>query len=516
MKLARLAQQMKLTLRGAGDPELSGMSEDSREIMPGFLFAAAKGARAHGRDFIKDALSRGAAAVLLEGEDMELPVPRLIVPSHAATGDSSPVGNFRAAMAGAAAAIYRRPGDRLIMLGITGTNGKTTTAYLLEEILKRAGLAPGVMGTINFRWPGRVLAAPNTTPEGPRLFSTLAAMAEDGARSAILEVSSHALALGRVAGLGFDAALFTNLSRDHLDFHEDMETYYQAKKLLFQKHLRPGPKKAAVNIDDPCGARLAAELGEAALTFGFNDGAEVKGGDLMTSREGLSFTVSYKGESWEQSSPLIAEVNAENLLGATALALAMHIDRRAIRESLEKAKGAPGRLEKVGKNPDFLVLVDYAHTPDALDKAIRACRALSPRRLIALFGCGGDRDKGKRKIMGRLAAERADLVVVTSDNPRTEEPWVIMEEIEAGFRDLNLAKYAAGELAADDWAAGSYLMMADRSKAVREAARLMEPGDILLIAGKGHEDYQIIGREKRFLDDRIEALDALRKLGREE
>jgi UDP-N-acetylmuramoyl-L-alanyl-D-glutamate--2,6-diaminopimelate ligase len=201
-------------------------------------------------------------------------------------------------------------------------------------------------------------------------------------------------------------------------------------------------------------------------------------------------------------------------LGASALALAMHIDKRAIREALSVSAGAPGRLEKVGENSDYLCLVDYAHSPDALDKALTGCRALEPKRLLTVFGCGGDRDKGKRPIMGRLAGKKADLCVITSDNPRTEEPWVILEEIEAGLSDLNLSKYEAGELASDDWNAASYLMIVDRRAAIREAVRLMEPGDILLIAGKGHEDYQIIGREKRTLDDRAEALDALQKLGR--
>jgi UDP-N-acetylmuramoyl-L-alanyl-D-glutamate--2,6-diaminopimelate ligase len=456
-----------------------------------------------GRDYVNQAMENGAAAILLSGEDMELPVPRLIVPA----------GEIRAVMAGAAAAIYGRPADKLIMVGLTGTNGKTTTAYLMEEILRRAGLMPAVMGTINFRWPGHVIPAPNTTPEGPLLFSTLAAMAEAGAKSAVLEISSHALSLGRVTGLAFDAALFTNLSRDHLDFHGDMESYYQSKKLLFVKYLRPGDKKAVINIDDPWGARLAEELGPVALRFGFRDTAEVRGSELKLSRDGLSLTVTYQGESWIQTSPLLAEINGYNLLGASALALAMHIDKGAIRAALSASAGAPGRLEKVGASSDYLCLVDYAHSPDALDKALTGCRALNPRRLLAVFGCGGDRDKGKRPIMGRLAGEKADLAIITSDNPRTEDPEVILEEIEAGLADLHLAKYGAGELAAGDWRAAAYLTVADRRAAIKEAVRLMEPGDILLIAGKGHEDYQIIGREKRTLDDRAEALDALRSLG---
>ncbi|UQZ88696.1 UDP-N-acetylmuramoyl-L-alanyl-D-glutamate--2,6-diaminopimelate ligase [Deltaproteobacteria bacterium Smac51] len=503
--LSRLAGQMNLKIAGSGDPEIIGITEDSREVKPGWLFAAVKGVKYDGRDYVNDAVAKGAAAVMITGADMELSVPRLIVPHE----------DIRPVMAGAAAAIYGRPSDKLIMVGITGTNGKTTTAYLMEEILTRAGLLPGVMGTINFRWPGEVRPAPNTTPEGPVLSANLAAMLEAGAKSAVLEVSSHALALGRVVGLGFDVALFSNLTREHLDFHQDMEDYYQSKKLLFLKYLRPGDKKAVINIDDPYGARLAEELGPAAITFGFSEKAEVRGSDLKLGRDGLSLTITCGNESWTQTSPLLAEVNGYNILGAAALALAMHVDRKTISEALAASKGAPGRLEKVGANSDYLVLVDYSHGPDALDKALEACRALEPKRLLVVFGCGGDRDRGKRPIMGRLAGEKADLTVITSDNPRTEEPWSIMLEVEAGLGGLNLSKYEPGELASDDWGAGSRLMIVDRRAAIKEAVRLMEPGDILLIAGKGHEDYQIIGREKRTLDDRVEALEALKKLGRD-
>jgi len=505
VSFSRLAQQFNLTERGNGNPELTGISEDSRQIRPGWLFVAVPGLKCDGRDFIPAALENGAAAVMLTGPDIELNVPRLLVP----TEDVRPV------MAGAASVIYGRPSDKLILAGLTGTNGKTTSSYLLEEILRRAGLAPGVMGTINFRWPGQEIPAPNTTPEGPALAGSLARMIEAGVKAAVLEVSSHALALGRVNGLAFESALFSNLSRDHLDFHQNMEDYYQAKKLLFTKHLRPGAKKAAVNIDDPYGRRLAEELGEAALTFGFDGKAELRGSDLKVGRKGLSLTISAPGQSWVQTSPLMAEINAYNVLGVAALAWAMHISPESIQAGLSASAGAPGRLERVGANPDYLVLVDYAHSPDALAKALKACRDLDPKRLLVVFGCGGDRDKGKRPIMGRLAGELADLSIISSDNPRTEEPWAIMLEVEKGLEDLKLSRFEAGELASDSWTESSYLMIVDRRLAIREAVSLMEPGDVLLIAGKGHEDYQIIGREKRHLDDREEALEALERLGRQ-
>ncbi|MDR1921451.1 MAG: UDP-N-acetylmuramoyl-L-alanyl-D-glutamate--2,6-diaminopimelate ligase, partial [Candidatus Adiutrix sp.] len=411
-------------------------------------------------------------------------------------------------MSEAAAVIYGRPAEKLVAVALTGTNGKTTASYLLEAVLEAAGLKPGVLGTINFRWPGHVGPAPNTTPEGPVLQASLAAMLAAGAKAAVLEVSSHALSLGRVAGLSFDAALFTNLSRDHLDFHRDMEEYFQAKRRLFVDHLKAGPRRAApdvpavINIDDEYGRRLAAELGGRALTFGFAPEAAVRGRNLSVGREGLAFTIESPFGDWEQTSPLLAEVNAYNLLGAAALSLALGLKSEVVRTALALTTGAPGRLERVGENSDYLVLIDYAHTPDALEKTLRAGRDLEPQRLLAVFGCGGDRDRGKRPLMGRLGGELADMAIITSDNPRTEEPWSIMSEVEAGLAGLGLQKYEAGELAADDWNAGAYMMIMDRRAAIREAARLMNPGDVLIVAGKGHEDYQIIGREKRPLDDR--------------
>lgn len=501
--LDSLAKQLKMRVIGEGNPEVSGITEDSREVKPGWIFVAVPGVKYNGRDFISGALANGAVAVMLADDDLQVPVPRLVVPGT----------DLRAVMAEAAYNIFGQPSDKLIMLGLTGTNGKTTTAYLIEDILNLAGLEPGVMGTVNFRWPGVEKPSPNTTPEGPALSACLAEMIKSGSKAAVLEVSSHALALGRVAGLNFDAALFTNLSRDHMDFHGDMEDYYQAKKLLFTKHLKPGSKKAVINIDDHHGRRLAGELADS-ITFGFSDDAEIKGKNLTLTRDGLTLTIETPFGSWEQTSPLISEVNGYNILSAAALSLALNIDPSTICQALTQAKGAPGRLERVGGNSDFLVLVDYAHTPDALAKALKACRDMEPKRVLTVFGCGGDRDKGKRPVMGRIAGEMADLTIITSDNPRTEEPWSIILEVEYGLKNLSLSLYNEGELASDDWRSGSYLMMVDRRAAIREAVRLMEPGDILLIAGKGHEDYQIIGRERRHLDDRQEAGDVLERMNR--
>ena len=501
--LSRLAGQMNLKIIGSGEAEISGITEDSRAVRPGWMFAALPGTKFDGREFLGEAVARGAAAVLMSGPDVPLPVPRLLVAEE----------RLRPAMAFAAGLIYGRPADRLILVGLTGTNGKTTTSYLLEAVLRRAGLNPGVMGTINFRWPGHLRPAANTTPEGPLLSGTLAEMVAAGCRSAILEISSHALALGRVTGLSFEAALFTNLSRDHLDFHPDMESYYQAKRELFVRYLRPGGQRAVVNVDDEYGRRLAGELGDGALTFGFGRGAGVRGENLTLGRDGLSLDIVYGSRSWRQSSPLLAEINGYNILAAAALALALHIPQAAVVEALAPCPGAPGRLEKVGPGGDRLVLVVYAHSPDALTKALRAARDLKPARLVVVFGCGGDRDRGKRPLMGRAAGEGADLIIVTSDNPRTEAPEAIIEEIESGLAGLNPARLQAGVPGPAEWRPGSCLVIPDRRAAIGEAVRLLGPGDILLIAGKGHEDYQIIGREQKPFDDRVEALAALEAAG---
>ena len=501
--LSRLAGQLNLTIRGAGEAEIYGVTEDSRAVRPGWLFAALPGTRFDGRAFLGEALAKGAAAVLISGPDVDLPVPRLIATPEC----------LRPVMAFAAHFIHGWPGDRLILVGLTGTNGKTTTAYLLEAILERAGLRPGVLGTINYRWPGAVRPAINTTPEGPILASTLAEMAAAGCRAAVMEISSHALALGRVTGLSFEAALFTNLSRDHLDFHPDMDSYYQVKKTLFLKHLRPGGRRAAVNVDDDYGARLAEELGPSALTFGFSRRAEVRGENLELGSGGLSLDIVGVGGRRRQFSPLLAEANAYNVLGAAALAQVLHISAAAAAEALAVCSGAPGRLEKVSPGGVPLALVDYAHSPDALAKALQGVRALEPARLIVVFGCGGERDRGKRPLMARVAGTGADLVIVTSDNPRGENPGDIIDEIEAGLISLGLAKGQVGALEAAAWRPGIYLTLADRRAAITEAVRLLKQGDILLIAGKGHEDYQILGREKRHFDDRAEARAALRQRG---
>lgn len=508
IRLGEAAKQIRARVEGDPQTELWGLSEDSRHIKPGWLFAAVPGYNLDGRDFIGQALEQGAAAILSldDGDDRLKQAqgrPLILVEAE----------RLRPAMAKAAEFIFGSPADKMSLVGLTGTNGKTTTSYLVEAMLTEAQVAPGVLGTVNFRWPGHQQPSINTTPEGPKLFELLAAMRTAGSRAAVLEVSSHALALGRLGDLCFDAALFSNLSRDHLDFHHDFEDYYQAKKLLFTRHLKAGPRRAVINIDDAYGRRLTGELNrDQVLSYGFSPEAEVRGSQLESSRQGLSLRVDFASLSLHLSSPLLAELNAYNILSAAALGFALGLEPHIIQKSLAQSTGAPGRLEKVGP-AERLAVVDYAHCPDALAKALSACRGLEPKRLLLLFGCGGDRDRGKRPLMGRLAGELADLSIITSDNPRTEEPGAILMEVEAGLADLPVLRAKAGELSSDSWQSGTYILMLDRRAAIEEAVRLMAPGDILLIAGKGHEDYQIIGREKRPFDDRLIVAQAMRKAG---
>ncbi|MGL4208875.1 MAG: UDP-N-acetylmuramoyl-L-alanyl-D-glutamate--2,6-diaminopimelate ligase [Candidatus Adiutrix sp.] len=506
VKLSALAKELGLHFQGPNDPEITAISEDSHLIEPGAIFVALKGANLQGQDFILEARNKGASAIILEeGSETPLSAPHLLAPK----------GEIRAIISQAAAHIYDHPAEKICTLAITGTNGKTTTSYLVESILKQTPLSPAVLGTINFRWPGHCEAAPNTTPEGPFLQKCLHEIHKSGAKAAIMEVSSHALALGRVSGLKFDGALFTNLSRDHLDFHCDMEDYYEAKKKLFTHHLKNGAP-AIINIDDEYGLRLNEELGQNSsfkiITFGLNPKAMIRGANLSVSRTGLALDIHGPNGHWHQTSPLLGEVGAYNLLAAASLALALNIEPTVIEGALKGALGAPGRMEAVGSlEGRNLVLIDYAHSPDALAKALMGAAGLEPKRLIVVFGCGGDRDKGKRPIMGNLAGKGAHLTIITSDNPRTEEPWAIMNDIEAGLTELNLTKFQAGELVPEDWSEKAYLMIMDRRAAINEAIRLMNNDDIVLIAGKGHENYQIIGREKRFFDDSQEAALALQK-----
>jgi UDP-N-acetylmuramoyl-L-alanyl-D-glutamate--2,6-diaminopimelate ligase len=499
--LSELAKALGFLACGETDPEITGLTEDSRVVKDGYMFVAVKGAVNDGREYIEQAIKNGASSLLVSPPDNPNWSSRIIVP----------IDKFRKNMVLAARLVYGEPAEKLKIVGITGTNGKTTTCYLLEEILAKAGISTGVLGTINFRWPQKVVEAPNTTPDAPLLQSILSEMVLSGCSHAIMEVSSHALELGRIEGLKFEAALFSNLSRDHLDFHGDMESYYLAKKRLFTQYLKFSAKKIGlVNSDDLYGSRLSEELSAKVYSYGFNNNPDIKGYNLKCSKKGISFDVEGCGEILSIKSPLIGSFNASNLLGVVALSKIMEISVEAVKSALNEAKGPPGRLERVGQNDDFLALVDYSHTPGALISALEALRVLNPRRLMVIFGCGGDRDKGKRPLMAEAAAKYSDLAILTSDNPRTESPLSIISDTEKGFDKASEVKLTFETAKTKK----GYFIEADREKAINRAVELMLPGDILLVAGKGHETYQIIGREKRPFDDRIVTQKAMESMGK--
>jgi len=482
---ALLAGLAPATAGGAG-VEIEGVAHDSRAVRPGDLFFALAGGRTDGRRHVAEARARGARAVVASGplDAGGLPVVCVADPRRV-------LGLVAARLAG-------DPSARLTLVGVTGTNGKTTTTYLLEGIWRAAGHTTGVIGTISYRVGAESRPAPYTTPEAPELQRLLAEMRAAGASHVAMEVSSHALVQERVRGCRFDAAVFTNLTRDHLDFHPDMEAYWAAKARLFLDHLPAGGKPdpvAVVHVDDPAGARLARAVRTRCVPVGRAPDAVVRAVDVETSLAGTRGTLVLDGRRLPFVSPLVGAPHAENVAVAAAAAWALGVAPEAIAAGLAAAAPPPGRVERIA-GPGFTVVIDYAHTPDALARLLDALRPLAAGALIVVFGCGGDRDRGKRPLMGEAAARRADLVVLTSDNPRTEDPARILAEIEAGVRATGfppLAAPRAGER--------GYVVEVDRRAAIALAVDLARPGDLVVVAGKGHEDYQIVGTEKHHLDD---------------
>jgi UDP-N-acetylmuramoyl-L-alanyl-D-glutamate--2,6-diaminopimelate ligase len=410
-------------------------------------------------------------------------------------------------MAFAAAAFHGRPGDALVLAGVTGTNGKTTVSWLVEACAVAARVPAGLLGTVTHRWPGGQRPARHTTPESTEIQSLLAEMRGAGARLAVLEVSSHALAQERVAGMRFRTAGFTNLTRDHLDYHGDMERYFAAKRRLFTEHLAPDGV-AVVNVRDPAGARLADQIGPGRLVwrYGGREGDALRAeGDVLSGLAGISAAFVTPAGKMHVRSPLVGAHNLENLLCAAGLALALDLPLAAVERGLSTSAGAPGRLERFAAR-GVSVFVDYAHTDDALSRALSALRALAPRRLVCVFGCGGDRDRGKRPLMGEAAARDADLVVVTSDNPRSEDPAAIISEIVPGLERAGMRRLGAETLRRGT---SGFVVEPDRRAAIALAVGTADEGDAVLVAGKGHEDYQIVGDERRPFSDRDEARRAL-------
>ena len=487
---------------GAADLDVRALAVDSRKAGPGSLFAALPGVNADGADFAAHAVGRGAVAVLAS---RALPVSAPVIVA----------ANPRRAFSLAASRFHGEPSRSLSLFGVTGTNGKTTTAHLIEQISSARGLATGLIGTVESRWPGGRSDATHTTPESHELQHLLRRMLDTGAQVVAMEVSSHALSQERVAGCVFAGAAFTNLTRDHLDYHGSLDAYFEAKAKLFRE-LLPRGAPAVLNFDDARVASLSAAL-PSALGFSLRGaaGAALSAEQVRSDLFGLRFRLRTAAPLdvglVEVESPLIGAHNAENLLAAIGVLAGSGVPLRDIIRVVPECAGAPGRLERVPDPAGRVILVDYAHTDDALARVLDALRKAAAPRIVCVFGCGGDRDRGKRPLMGEAAGSRADLVVATSDNPRTEDPLAILAEIEPGL--LRSGKKRLDPRHARMGLAG-YCVVPDRREAIALALRCAHPGDAVLIAGKGHEDYQIVGKEKRPFDDRIEARRALEEISR--
>ncbi|MFQ5718526.1 MAG: UDP-N-acetylmuramoyl-L-alanyl-D-glutamate--2,6-diaminopimelate ligase [Acidobacteriota bacterium] len=476
--------------RLVADPAITGITHDSRQVRPGALFAALAGSVADGLDFVDDAVARGAAAVVCDR-----PAPA----AHAGLPWIR-VADARAALAALSRVFWDAPDRELMMAGITGTNGKTTTSILLAAGLEAAGVPTGVLGTLGVRSGREWQPTGHTTPEACDLFAHLDRMRHSGRRAAVIEVSSHALALSRVEGMKFDVAVFTNLSRDHLDYHRDMQTYFAAKARLFAS--LPPHAAMAVNLDDPFGTRLLNPPRTRVVTYGRATRAAILPLKIHADRQGMRIRLQTPGGPLNVESPLIGRPNLYNIMAAVAAAYALGLDLERVAEGIATVAGIPGRAEAIDEHQDFTVLVDYAHTDDALVNILRVARDLTRNRVLVVFGCGGDRDRTKRPLMGNAAARLADVAILTSDNPRTEDPRAIIDEVAAGM-------HGSGPLA-------DCLIEPDRATAIRTAIDAAQTGDVVIIAGKGHETEQILGNRRIEFDDREQARRALReRLGKE-
>jgi UDP-N-acetylmuramoyl-L-alanyl-D-glutamate--2,6-diaminopimelate ligase len=466
------------------DVSCAGVTHDSRRVSAGTVFVALRGLKADGTAFAGQAADAGAAAVVSEQPPPEtVRVPWVVVP------------DARAALAALASEFFGHPSREMVVVGITGTNGKTTTAYLLSAMFQAAGIVPGLLGTVTYRVGDRELDATRTTPEAPELQALMREMVSAGCGACVMEVSSHALALRRADGIRFAAGVFTNLTRDHLDFHAGMEEYFAAKRRLFE--MLPDRAPAVINADDPRAAALI-DVVRRPVTYGINKAADVMPGPLSFSLAGLQFDIRLPQGLVRVRSRLVGRPNVYNILAAAATAAAIGLPLDAIERGLERLEGVPGRFELAsGASDDITVVVDYAHTDDALRNLLETARPMASRRLITVFGAGGDRDRTKRPLMGMVAARLSDLVVITSDNPRGEDPMRIIEEVRRGAEAET--RQSNAEL----------LTVIDRREAIFKAIRLAGAGDVVLIAGKGHEKYQEIGGRTMTFDDVAVAREAL-------
>jgi UDP-N-acetylmuramoyl-L-alanyl-D-glutamate--2,6-diaminopimelate ligase len=477
-------EHVALPSDAALDVPCTGVEYDSRNAKPGSVFVALPGQKADGAAFAPQALASGAAAIVSERSRPE----NVVAPWIA-------VGNARLALAYLAAEFFGHPSRRMQVVGITGTNGKTTTSYLLQSIFEAAGTRCGLMGTVTYRIGDRQIAATRTTPEAPDVQRLMRQMLDAGCGACVMEVSSHALAMHRVDGIHFAAGVFTNLTRDHLDFHEDMESYFAAKRRLFE--ILPADAPTVINVDDPRGVSLV-DAAQRPVTYAINREADVTPGPLSFGLDGLSFDARTPQGVARVESKLVGKPNVYNILAAVATAAALGVGTSAIEKGLQALAGVPGRFELVSSaGDDITVVVDYAHTDDALRNLLETARPLASRRLITVFGAGGDRDRTKRPLMGMVAARLSDVVVITSDNPRTEDPLRIIEEVKLGAEPETRQGNA------------EVIALPDRREAILHSIDRASTGDVVLIAGKGHEKYQEVGGRVTPFDDVAVAHEAL-------
>ena len=497
------------------DSEIRSIHYRAQEVQPGGMFVAIEGQTADGHDFMPQALKRGAAAIIAQKEP---PQPFLNEVS-ALPPKNRPiviqVTDTRVALADLAARFFGHPSQDMTLVGITGTNGKTTVAYLIESILLQAGFKVGVIGTINYRYGNKTFANPMTTPESLDLQRILSEMQSDGITHVVAEASSHAMDLWRIKNCWFDVAAFTNLSQDHLDFHGDMQSYWSSKKRLFTEYLTRGPKKenasAVINCDDARGEKLADSLPMPLVRTGSSPDCEIRSENIRCNLDGTTGKVAAPGGSFIFKTPLVGVHNVENILTATGVATALNIASDMIKAGIEALAAIPGRLETINNSTGRFVYVDYAHTPDALENALAALKEIAPARIICVFGCGGDRDKEKRPLMGEIAARLCDLSIVTSDNPRRENPAAIIDQILPGVRQTNSLEYTAIDLK-NGFKRKGYTVEPDRRRAIKLGILASRPQDAVLIAGKGHETYQILGTSVVAFDDRVEAAKVLQAI----
>ncbi len=476
---------MARSTAGNLDAQICDVTHDSRASREGSVFVAIRGEKFDAHQFIPQVIEKGAVAIISEHPSGQFSAPAWIE-----------VADARRALALAAAAVHHHPSRRLKLVGVTGTNGKTTTAHLIDSVIRAREAISAMMGTISYRIGDQIVTASHTTPESADIQRLLARALDAGCRSAVMEVSSHAIELHRADGLELAAAVFTNLTRDHLDYHKTMESYFEAKKRLFDGSLGCAPRVSVINIDDEYGRRLVGEIEGEKITYGLSEQADVRTSEFNQTARGLVFTATTPAGRIEIVAQLVGRPHVYNTLAAVAAGLALGFGLEAIARGIADCAGVAGRFEqvRVDTDPGFLVVVDYAHTDDALSNVLQTAREVAGAgRVITVFGCGGDRDKTKRAPMGEIAATLSDVAIVTSDNPRTEDPEAIIRDIEAGLKKTGR----------------DYIHLTDRREAIFRAIQEARRGDIVVIAGKGHETYQIIGAETIHFDDREVAREAM-------